>query len=440
MIAMFLGVSSLFAQGNWSLQQCMEYAVEHGPRKTKQKSQNSIYHQDYLEAIGRLLPSLNAQTNIEFKIGRGLDSQTNTYTNKNSFDNNYSIGSELLLFDGLANVSRVRMQRINKLMGKEQLRDTEDMIAYETMEAFYNVLYYKQTVDLAEQQLAESSENLRQVSRMEELGVKGYPDVAEMKAKQAEDTYNLTKQQNMLVIGIIILKEKMNFPIDEDLQIDNNINKEIVTKSEETALLIYNQALNYTPKALVAQSTLKSKQIAYKVSKGNLSPTISANFGFSTNFSRFMNGSKYSPFKDQLKDKRGHYFGFTLSVPLFNGFSQTASVKRSRAELVMARNEYDETLRKLYSEIEQAVADMNGQADQYVQAAKQVEAMKVAHDVNKRKYNEGLVSALELHTSANRLLKAKTDETNALLQYELKCKLVNYYKGEPFIVKNRPEK
>ncbi len=433
LIFILLAIKGTSQEKRWTLQECMIYAIENSPKKNKQEAQNSIYKQNYLEAIGRLLPSLSANTNAYFNFGRGLDSETNTYTDVNSFSNNYSLYTSLILFDGLANINKIKMQKMNQLMGKQQLQDTNDVIAYETMEAFFNVLYYKESVKLAQQQLDESTANLKQTQRMEELGVKGFPDVAEMQAKEAADNYNLTRQKNLFTIGVIKLKEKMNFPIDEDLLIEDYTADNIISKSEETALEIYNRSLTFLPKALAAQSTLTAQELSYKAAKGSYFPTLSVDAGFSTNFSRFMDGSEYSPFKDQIRDKRGHYIGISLSIPIFSGFSRSAQVKRSKQQVIIARNEKDETLRTIYSEIEQAVADMNGQVDEYYQAKKQTDAMSVAQQANLRKYNEGLISPLELHTSSNRVFQAKTEELNAKLKYYLKRKLVNYYKGQSYI-------
>lgn len=417
----------------WTLDECMLYAVENSPRKNKQDAQNSIYHQNYLEAIGRVLPSLGASTSANFNFGRSLN-EDNTYSDVNSFSNNYNLSASLTIFDGLSSVNRIKMQKVNKLMGKEQLQEVKDLIAYETMEAFFNVLYYKQMVTLANEQLKQSAENVRQVKRMEELGLKGFPDVAEMQAKEAQDNYNLTQQNNLLIIAIIRLKEKMNFPVDEDLDIADYLSETLIAKTNESALEIFHQSMSHLPKALAADASLESYKLAYKTSKGNLLPTISLNAGLSTNFYRIMDGGiEYSSFKDQIKNKRGEYIGFTLSIPLFNGFSRTASVKRSKSQMIIAQYERDETMRAIYSEIEQAVADMNGQTDEYYQAKKQTEAMLVAHHVNERKYKEGMVSALELHTSSNRLFQAKVEELNSRLKFYLKQRLVNYYKGEPFI-------
>lgn len=428
-----ISMTTYSQEKKWTLVECMEYGIKHSPRRNKQEAQNSIYHQNYLEAIGQLLPSVNASTSVSFNFGRGLDSETNTYTNVNSFSNNYNLYSSLTLFDGLGNINRLKMQKVNKLMGKHQLEYAEDMIAFEIMEAFYNVLYNMERVKLAEQELAESTANLKQVQRMMELGVKGFPEVAEMTAQEAANTYNLTRQKNILAIGVILLKEKMNYPIDQTFDIDDSDPLILIAKSEESAYTIFEQAKTFLPQALVAETTVEAQQLAYKAAKGGLFPSIAVEGGYSTNFSRYMDGSEYSSFDYQFKNKMGRYVGFSLRIPIFNGFSRTAEMRRGKAQVVIAETQREETLRVLYSEIEQAVADMNGQVDEYYQAKKQTEAMEIAQKVNERKFSEGLISALELHTSANRLLLARAEELNSMLKFQLKHKLVLYYKGEPFV-------
>ncbi len=439
-LVMFLSAGRFMAQQSdevrekqWSLDACIRYAVENSHRLHKQEAQNTIYHQDYVNAIGKLIPTLNAGTNSYFNFGRGVDSETNLYTNINSFSNAYSIFTNLTIFNGLSNVYRIKMQKANTLMGKEQMEQEREMVAYDTMEAFINVLYYKRMTELAEEQVKESSNNLLQARRMAELGMKAKPDVAEMAAKEAADIYNLTRQKNLQRIGIILLKERMNFPVDEELDIMDEYEQMLVVQSEGVVPEIFETAKSSNPKAQVAALTLKMQEMNRRAMFGGFFPVISMEAGVSTGFVRYLNGSTYEPFSDQLKNKRGSYIGFTLSVPLFNGFSKSTTYKKSKAQVDIARSEYNESLRSLYSEVEQAVADMNGQAAAYQQAVRQREAMEIAHEINQRKQQEGLISPLELHTSANRVVQAKAEELNASLQYRLKARLVNYYKGESFI-------
>ena len=431
-LASLLAIAIHAQPAKFTLDECVQYAIENSTKLSNQQSRNKIYNYNYQEAIAALLPSISASSNVSFNFGRGLDGDTNTYVDINSFGNTYGLYASLALFNGFANVNRVRMEKTNRLMGKHQLEMDTDMLAYSTMEAFFQVQYYKEVLALLEEQLLESQQNLKQAKRMVELGIKGEPDFAEIQAKEASDNYNLTRQQNLLKIAIIKLKEEMNFPIDENIDIVMySTPNEGVVKTGLTLDQLYQTALLFNPKVHVSQSKYKAQQLSYKSAIGTLFPSISVNAGYNTSFSRYMDGSSYVSFSDQIKNKRGHYIGATLSIPIFSQLSRSSNVRRSKQQMLIAERENEQTLRSLHNEIEQAVADMDGQADEYASTQKQTNAMQLAHDVNKRKYQEGLASALDLSMTANRLLSAKVEERNALLKFYLKQRLVLYYNGEP---------
>lgn len=415
----------------WSLNDCLSYAVAHSSKISNQQAQNSIYHQNFMEAVGSLLPSLKAYTTTYLNFGRGLDAETNTYIDNNSFSNSYVIYSSLTLFDGLSGINKVKMQKINKLKGILQLQNIIDATAYDTMEAFFNVVYFQEMIKLAEQQLAESSQQLVQIKKMQQLGMKSAPDVAEIASKEAADQYNLTHRQNIYRIGIIQLKEKMNFPIEDELQVKFEADLPLPTKEQTTALDIFQTAQENNPKLQISAKALHAQDMAYKSARGSLWPTINAEAGWSTNFARYMDGSDYRSFKEQFHEKRGYYVGFTLSIPLFSGFSRSAGIRRNKALLIITQNDYNDARRTLYAEIAQAITDMNGLADEYAQAGKQTAAAEEAYRMNQQKYKQGLVSILDLHTSENKRQEARINRLNARFKYELKSRLVEYYKGKP---------
>jgi len=416
----------------WTVDECMHYAVAHSTRSAKQQAQNEIYKQNQLEAIGGLLPNINASSDGTMYYGRVLDKDTYKYVNNSTQYNQYSLNSSMLLFDGLAQFTRVKIEKLNRLKGLQQLQDTKDMLAYETMEVFFNVQYYQGTVNLATQQLDLSIANLKKVKRMEELGMKSAPDVAELQAKEAEDRYLLTKQKNLLVQEMIRLKDKMNFPATEDLKTTSYAMVLTVDSIGDDAMGIYQKALTYSPKVLAANKSVESTKMAVNMAKGNFSPRLWLNGGVNSYFSRTMDGTDYTSFKKQLNTNESYYVGLSVSVPIFNGFSHSAELKRSKQRLIIAQNEREETLREVYSDIEKTVADVNGLGDEYAHAGMRTVSMKIAHEVNQRKYTEGLISALELNTSSNRLLNAQIEELYTNLKYQLKLKLLNYYKGQAF--------
>ena len=420
----------VFSQGKlWTLEECIQYAVEHNPQRVKQEAQIKIYRQDQREAIGGFLPSLNVNSGAYMNFGRGIDPETNTYISTNTFYNSYEINSSMPLFTGLSQTYRTKLAKVNRLRGEDQLQETKDRLALETMELYFNVMYYKGTVDLAKQQLEESEANSKRIQRMEELGLKSVPDLAEIKAKEAEDRYMMTRQTNLLELEIIKLKEKMNFPVTDEFSLANYEPNDLTGRVNEDTYNVYQQATVSLPKLLASGKTVKAAEMQYKVARGRLFPSLSLNAGISTGFSRAMDSTPYTSFEEQMKNRRGTYLGVSLSIPVFNGFSRLSEVKRSKQRIIIAQSENEEIFRQAYSEIEQAVADVNGLSDECRFAQKRTEAMLSAHQVNLRKYDEGLINALELSTSANRLLNSRVEELYTNLKYQIKYKLLQYYKG-----------
>lgn len=429
LLLLLISFSSSAQDKVWNLEDCIFYAIENNPKRIQQEAQNQIYKINKREAIGSFIPTLSAGTGIEFNFGRGINPETNTYISSNSFSNSYDIGSSLTLFDGLASIYKFKLAKINQLKGKDDLNFVKDMLALEVMELYFNVLYYKGTSELASLQLDESTASLRQVVRMEELGMKSMPDVAEIRAKESEDQLTLTRQQNLLELEIIKLKEKLNFPIEEILTIgDYNSNTEIQAVTEN-AFDIYLNAMDFLPKAIVAEKSFEAYKTEYKIAKGSFSPRIFMGAGFFTGFSRLMDGSPYTSFEEQFRNRQGKYIRFSLSIPILSNLSRISYVQRSKQNLIIAESQKYQVLRQVYAEIEQAVADVNGLADECELAQKRTESMDAAHKVNQRKYEEGLISAIELTTSSNRLLNAKVEELRARLSYHLKSRLLQYYKG-----------
>lgn len=413
----------------WTLDNCIDYALAHNATIMKQDKQNAIYHQNYLEAIGNLLPQIGANSSAAFNFGRVMDDETNSPVDQNSFGNSYSLSTSLKIFDGFSSYARIRIGRLNKAYGKQKMEEVKNILAYETTEAYLKVLYNIDLIEVYNQQYSESKQNLLQVQKMYELGLKSKPDVAEIEVLFAENEYNLSKQQNILKIAIILLKEKMNYPLEDTIKLYSPSFESLIVKIPESPDDVFLSSKQNNPIAHAAESNYKAQQLNYKASKGNLMPSISMNASMSSNFFRFMDGSKYDSFKQQIKNKKTEYVGFTISIPIFSGFSRSANVVRAKNQAYIAKIERDETLRKLYTDITQVLADVNGQVDECKLAEKQEKAAYWAHEANQKKLEQGLIDPILYTTSVNRYQKAQTEHLNSKYTYYLKVKLLDFYRG-----------
>ncbi len=415
-----------------TLDECMAYAVENSTRVKKQHYTNDNYRQDRNEALASLFPSISGDVSATSNHGRSIDPQTNSYTTNNNFSNAYSLSAQMPLFAGLSRINTYRATRVGVAMGREQIEQAKDEVAMEVMQAYFDVVYYSKAARFAAAQLAASTENHRKGSKQEQLGIMSAAERLQLEAQMAADDYTLTQQENLRDQAMIVLKERMNYPVVDQLEIDTEVR--VFTSGPDTPVGdVISQAMEINPRLKSAGLALRYRELNHSATKGNLWPSIHIGGGYSTSFYHDRVTPGLPSFGSQLANRRGYYFGATLSVPIFGGLGRHTAVKRSRNSMNIAAQNVVEVERSLRSEIEQNYRQMQGYGKEYVQASKTVEAAELAHKAITQKFEQGVVSALDLQTSANRLLEAQSRKLNAHLQYMIKCRLVEYYAGEPLI-------
>lgn len=416
-----------------TLNDCMSYAVEHSPSVRQQDYTNRNYRQEYIASVASLVPSVSGSVGASSSFGRSVDPETNTYTDVSNLSNSYSLSGQMPVFAGLSGINTVRAARVMHLMGVEELQQAKDDVALKTMRAYFDVVYYAESVRLAGEQLETSNATLTKSRKLLELGLKSAADVAEVESQCASDDYLLTQQENALALARITLAEVMNYPADLPLEIDTDIAIETPSGALPLAEVV-DYALDHHAKAQIAAYDARQQKLQYSATKGRLYPSIYLGGGYSTNF--FMNlddRSLYPSFQNQFKDNRGYYVSASLNIPIFGGLSRRTSVNRARNNWHIAEQRRDQTLRALQSEVAQAYQQMLGTGKEFVQATKKSAAADLAYKAVAGKYERGMVPALDLQTAANNLLQARSDRLRARLQYIVYTRLVEYYNGEPLI-------
>ncbi|MCD7935830.1 MAG: TolC family protein [Tannerellaceae bacterium] len=427
----FLGLSA--QEEVWTLKDCMQYAVENSPKVKQKRYQADSYEADQLNALGAFLPYIEAGTSANFYFGRSL-TEDNTYQDLSNFQNNYNLNASLPLFRGGQLIHQWKQAKVYKKLGKNDEQVVRDEVSMSILQAFADVIYYKEMVELASEKLEESTRTLIQSQRMEELGLKSKADVAQIEAQVAGDDYLLTHQQNMYNSSLLILKDLMNYPYDAPLFPDTAYLHTSYLPEPESIQDIFEYAQIANPVALSADYNLQAAKYQLKIAKGAWAPTISMSANVSTlYFTELSSSESAAPFKDQFKNKMGEYVGFSFSIPVFSRFTRVTGVRKARNSMRIAAEQQTETLRQIQTAIEQNVQDRNGYAKEIVQMEKQVHANEIAYRLTLRKYEEGLISSLDLQTSSYNLLQSRSNLLQRKLMYLIKDKIVDYYKGVPLI-------
>lgn len=407
-----------------TLNDCLVYAREHAYSNRLAAQDIKVASADRRIALAEMLPYIGLGSSGSMSFGRNIDPETNTYDNKQTLGIGFGIEMSVPLFDGLVRINNVKALKIAELRKKKKELIEEDKISLEVIKNFYNVAYCREMVNCMFRQLQRDSTDLVATEKSESLGIKSGNEVAEMKAVVATDIYELTNQQNLLKKAYLSLRSSMGMEISED-----------------SIYLIYtnlafsrNGAKRVLPEIEDAELAIKESQSYLRAAKGNYSPRLSINAGMSTSYYRmFGMGIEASSFSRQFRDNMGEYFGFSLSLPLFDGLSSANRVKRAKANLQKSIIDLQQVQYQMRQATEEARLDQIAAGKELSAAIKRMEAEKTAYQAVRRRYELGASSALDLYTSGVKLATAEANLLGKRIQCIISEIIMRYYLGYPLI-------
>ena len=411
----------------WTMQQCMQYAVEHNHEVKQSELELDNYKATKIGAIGNFLPSVDAGIGAQYNFGRAIDPETNIYTDVSTFYNGYSLEASLPVFDGFSRLHALKAAKASELMGHHALRQRQDQTALDVLRAYADVAYYEGLVTMADEKVKETEHLLRQTQVLEEVGRKSAADVAQVESQKAEADYELLRQQNLYASALLELKKTMAFPLNDSLSIDYipNVVHLLATSIVKEP---FNRELN--PELQAAQYQMQASKHEWRQARASLLPTLSLNAGLNTTYNKTLHSENAASFSNQLKNNMGEFVGATLSIPLFNRLQSITNIRKAKNKYKIAQETYAQKQLELEKLSHEAWQDWLAYQMQTIQMEKKVEADSLSYQLTRRQFEEGLSTAIDLHTTSTLLLKSKATLLQCQLMAMVKEQLVRYYKGE----------
>ena len=428
-------ISAAHGQNMMTLKECMQYAVENSAKMKLQQMDVDDARVARRDAILRVFtPEISAGTYAYSNFGRSVDPETNTYVSTTSFNNGYQIAGGITLFDGFSAVNNMKISKTALKMGIDQEELTRDEICLATMEAYYNVVYFKQLAQILSSQVQTAQDALTLAKKQEELGQKGYTDVIEMEAELADREYQLINARNQHADALLTLKDLIFWPMDEQLLIDTSMaDAEVIPflAPEDETKKIIDYAVHNLPSIAIAKGRMDNAMLELKTARWRFTPSLSLNAGWSTSYYTYpgMKGYVATPFHTQFRNNGGEYIQLSLTFPIFDRLSTFSNLRRKRNESKRAIVQYKQKVREVEAEVIRAVQDRDRASAAFHQADRRAALQEEAYYLNIRKLEQGLISTIDFQKASDNWLNAKTSRLDALLKFYIKRSIVNYYNG-----------
>jgi outer membrane protein TolC len=432
-IIIILLTQGLIAQDKWSLDDCIYYAVAHNLELKDLEYGSESGKETYRQSLRDLLPTINGFSDYNISKGRSTDPNTNDIVNTDFFSNNYSINSSIDIFRGFQKLNTVKASKFIYKATQEELLQQKYLLAFRVMSAFFDIAFYEGLLANSREQQAISQRNYDLVQRQIELGIKAGADLYEAESTLLTDKLAVTQAANQLENARLILRQAMNLERDIPLSLQMPL-QEVETDLSQTRKnsdSVYNSAIGVVPilKAREYRAEAARKQVG--VARGNLFPSLSLDAGYGTGYfeTNIDNNGNVIPFRSQIKDNASSYIGVSLRIPISNGWSAHSRVKQQKIAQKQAANSLDLQKQELYQLIEQLVQENTSLKTEFEQSIKKVESQNLAYTIAQKRYEKGLLNAIDLFQAKNLYAEAQNENLQVRLRLQVNEKTLSFYEG-----------
>jgi len=432
-VIMLLAFTSVRAQETWSLQKCIDYAIQNNIQ-IKQQTLNSDYYNNQLEqAKYNRLPNLNAGLQNSQDFGRSL-TYLNTYANRNSNTTSGSLSTNVTIWSGSKLNNSIKMADMDLRASLEETKKAKEDMMLNIAAAYLEILFADELVLVSEDLLKITQLQIDRTSKLVEAGSLAKGSLLEIEAQYAREELNVVNAQNRLQLAYLGIYQLLELPSTESFRIEKPALPEIgANVSMLNSMDVFKNAVQLRPAVKGAEFKLESARAQLMIAKGNKMPSLS----FGANYYNLYN-NQYTDlnqekitFGDQLKNNPRYGFGLNMNIPIFNHYQARTGVSNAQISVENTELQLQNTKNLLRKDIEQSYTNALAAFKRYIANQKTVISSKEAFRYTEEKFNVGMINSVEYNQSKNNLSKTQSDLLQAKYEYIFRTKILDFYNGIP---------
>jgi outer membrane protein len=422
----------------WSLERCIDYALENNI-VIRQQELNTRVNENLLQQsrIARL-PSLNANTQQSLSYGRTLDFFTNTYIDRNTYAFSYNAGTQMTLFNGFQISNNIRQDNLNLMASLAELDRLKNNISLNIASAYLQILFSKEILSIAENQLEISGQQVERTRRLVEAGSLPQGNLLEIQAQQAGDNLRVVNATNQLTLSYLALTQLLELPTFEDFTIEIPDFEEITVLSPHYQVeSVFTAALDVQPQVRSSELQVEASEVGFDIARGRRSPRLFLSASHGSGFQDLLSEpppgwGEYTapPFREQIRNNQSTTFAMGLSIPIFNAGQVNTAIANARIGVMNAGYNLQRTRNQLYQEIQQAYADVVAAYENYRATEVALESIGESFRHMEQRFEVGMVTTVEFNQALNQLSVTRSELLRAKYEYIFMSAVLDYYMGE----------
>lgn len=368
------------------------------------------------------------------------------------FNQPYSYGATLnasqILFQGGRVVNAVRAAHAAIGASAQDLMETRSLIGLQTQTAYVNALFTIRLVQIEEQSYSHAAAQLKQAEQFEKAGRLSRYDVLRARVALANIEPRVLQAREDAQIAELELKRLANIAPSRPLTLTTAIDSVVI----HDALASVDTGAGAEGRPSLASATLnaRARELTVSVARAALLPTVS--FNFIKGYGAYpVNGDIFPPGRGTFRTvacavgsaagkictaQNGGWFsdqsfGFTISLPIFDGFLTKGNIDLAGAQARIAQAQLEQTREHVFNDVEKAKADLSRARAQYGAQQQNVAEADEAYQLASLRYSRGMATQLEVSDAQLALTTAQTNQARSLYDLYIATVALAQTQGRP---------
>jgi Outer membrane protein len=428
------GAQSQEIQRQWSLEECIRYAIDHNIDIRQRKLQKDNAEIDLNTTKMSRLPNLNAGMGQSWSFGRSNNNLTGIYENRSSSNSSFSISSSTPLFTGFRIPNEIERDKLNLQAAVQNLEKAKEDLSLQVANLFLQVLFNKEILKINEEQLNFSTEQITRTEVLVDAGKVPRSQLYDIKAQAAKDELSVVQARNNLELSLLDLAQSLELESTENFDVSEPQTPDVIEAYMQSVIppdAVYDHAVHVKPAVKEQEFRVESSKKEVKIAQAGYMPTLSLSLGYNNNYFYNYKSDNNTSFADQIKNNGGENIGLSLSIPIFNRFQVRNRVRSARLGILNQELILENVKKTLYKEIQTAYLNAVSSQEKYRSSEKAVEASRESFKYAEERYGVGKSSVFEFNEAKTKLLQSQSEQIQAKYDYIFRAKILDFYNGIP---------
>lgn len=430
---MLMSMPTECAARQWSLKDCIDYALANNIQLQKAKVQQLSALEDIKQSQSALLPSLSLSTsqNVSYnpwpEQGSAMiaGNKVQADVKKVYYNGSYSLSGNWTVWNGGQNTNTVKLNKLAAEQARLDSAVTANNVLEQIAQLYVQILYSDEAISVTKESLKTSQTNEERGKTMVSVGKMSKADLAQLTAQRANDEYSIVEAESNLRNYKRQLKQLLQIADNDEFDVAiPSTTDEMALKEVPAMNDVYTAALAQRPEIQNAKLGIESSDLSVKIAKAGKMPTVSLNAGLSTSTtSMSQNG-----WGNQMKNNFTVGGGVSVSIPLFDNRKTKTSVNKAMLQKESYLLDLQDKQTTLYSTVENYWLQAVNNQNKFKAARVSTESAQASYELLSEQFNLGLKNIVELMTGKTHLLQAQQNELQSKYLAILNLNMLDFYR------------